>query len=316
MSHAVVIGSDGRGLATSLAQLLQLDLLKYEVDVFADGEIKAQVPQGLQQRHCIVVVQLQHAGSPLVNGEFLGVLMLLKQLRRQGVRKLTLVMPYLPYTRVACVDDSPLMLLLEHINEFTHGKIVAVDVHDESLFQAHKEIILTLDSTPVWSYSLTTFMRGLPVCVVSPDAGGVNRAERLAARLAVPAYGMLKQRGADGSLTQHELQDDVAGKIVFLRDDMIDTGRTAISATKLLKERGAQQVIGCFTHPILSADMHSIVAESGLDAVLFTNTLEKRGLNFPYVSLDGLLVTALQQELLGGKRTRRESKEQAAHAAV
>jgi len=131
--------------------------------------------------------------------------------------------------------------------------------------------------------------------VVSPDIGGVKRASKFAAKLGVPLAILDKRRPKDNVAEMVHIIGEVEGKTAIIFDDIIDTGRSLVEASKMLKSNGAQRIFACATHGVLSGEAKEIIAGSELEKVFITDTIHHDDLpeNIRMLSIAPLLAEAL-----------------------
>ncbi len=295
MSSPCIVGFHESVLAPTLAKALDVPHQKLYPTLFSDGEFALPKIQLTGIDHVIFVVDFLCAGNELIHVELLAVTLLLRQLVQQGVARVTLVMPYLPYDRADRLDETPMALVLDQLGRFTSGCLITLDVHKEL---DQQPLVLSYKTDMLWHKLAESLAAKDDLVVVSPDHGGIGRAKRLAQLLDVPFGIMAKQRNDFGDVHMHSLTSDVSGKTVLLRDDMVDTGKTAAEAVAMLKQQGATRVFGLFTHPILSQGAEVRLQQAAFEGIFFTNSLIKVPLPFAKViQLDGLLTEALLQHL-------------------
>jgi ribose-phosphate pyrophosphokinase len=294
MATPLIIAFHESLLAPVLAKNLNIPLQKLYPQLFADGEFSLPEVQVGQTDHIIFVVDFVAAGTELIHIELLAVALLLRQLAKH-IAKLSLVMPYLPYERAEQFDASPMALVIEQLQKFNEGYLLTLDIHNE---QVGQPMLIAHKTDSLW-YQLTRSLDlGEELVVVSPDKGGCARAQRLAELLHVPVGIMSKQRDAAGLVSVAALTENVAGKTVLLRDDIVDTARTAVEAVTLLRQKGATRIFGFFTHPILSDGAEARLAVAGFDGIFFTNSLIKMPLSCAkIIHVDDLLSNILRQHL-------------------
>ena len=131
--------------------------------------------------------------------------------------------------------------------------------------------------------------------MVSPDIGGVKRASKFAAKLGVPLAILDKRRPKDNVAEMVHIIGEVEGKTAIIFDDIIDTGRSLVEASKMLKSNGAQRIFACATHGVLSGEAKEIIAGSELEKVFITDTIHHDDLpeNIRMLSIAPLLAEAL-----------------------
>jgi len=228
---------------------------------FADSEtyINSNIALPSHTKHIVFVFQFFAGRRPETVGDrFAQLLCAIDFCKILGVSSVTLLLPYFCYARQ---DTSfcgslpgPLGVLSRCLKEAGVDRILTTDIHSSAAVKACELPLFNMDVTDVWAEEIEKrFADGKKLdpsvwSVVSPDKGGVARAELLAKRLAVPIVKITKKRTEPDTVAIVGFQGDVAGKNVIVIDDIIDTAKTATNIAKVLREKGAQKVIGCFTH--------------------------------------------------------------------
>jgi ribose-phosphate pyrophosphokinase len=264
-------------LAPALAKELSVPHKKIFPRLFSDGEFALEMATCRDLQHTVVVADFSCVGNERIHIEILAITLLIKQLAAEGIQELTLVMPYLPYTRARRPDVTSMGVLLDQLARFKKTAVLAFDVHDESHIWPGVTPLWTDD---LWLQQAAMIVQGKDAVVVSPDAGGAARAMRLAELLQLPAAVMEKYREDSGDISMEELSQCVAGKTILLRDDIVATGQTATLAAKVLKSQGAAQVFGLFTHAVLSNGAEARLQQAAFDGIFFTNSLIKLPMPF------------------------------------
>ncbi len=268
----VFSGNANRQLAQEIASCLNMGLGRALVGKFKNGETRVKIDDNV--RGCDVFV-IQPTCPP-VNEHLMELLFIVDALRRASAARVTAVIPYYGYAKQEkkTTGREPISAKLVANLMCTAGadRILAVDLHAPAIEGFFDIPVDHLQAAPL----LSDYVRGLhlpdPV-VVSPDAGGVGRAnsfrERIGARLAIIA----KQRPEPDIAEVLEMVGEVEGKTAIIVDDMISTGKTLVEAARTLHERGALSVYACATHGVFAADAVEIMTDSHLVETIVTNTI-------------------------------------------
>jgi ribose-phosphate pyrophosphokinase len=300
MMNILVISRAGGRYAKALAKRLRANLLEYKIKQFADGEIEISLAMPTVATRVLLVADFANIGQPAINGEFLGLLTILRRLEVAHVIDLTLLVPYLAYSRATDLASSPLILLCEQLKKFKKAKLYTLDVHDTTLFAAYPDLIYSLDTSALWAELLKQHIIGAVACIVSPDEGGAVRSRRLAAQLQVPVHIFAKQRAEDNVVLQNDQggqAPDYTGMTVIIRDDLVATGSTALAAAQWVKKNGASRIIGCFTHAVCSTEVMSRLQQTIYQDVFFMHTAPCNTVPCSIISIEDFLVTTVQNEL-------------------
>ncbi|HWQ11173.1 MAG TPA: ribose-phosphate pyrophosphokinase [Roseiflexaceae bacterium] len=265
-------GNANRALAQEIASGLNINLGRAIVGTFKNGETRVKIEENVRGSDVFVV---QPTCTP-VNHHLMELLLLIDALRRASAARVTAVVPYYGYAKQEkkTTGREPISakLVANLIRTAGADRVLTMDLHAPAIEGFFDIPVDHLQAGPL----LAEYIRelGLPrPVVVSPDAGGVGRAnsfrERISAGLAIIA----KQRPQPDIAEMIEMVGDVEGKTAVIVDDMISTGGTLAEAARALRERGAIKVYACATHGIFAGDALAVIAESVLAETIVTNTI-------------------------------------------
>jgi len=245
-----------------------------EVSDFSDGEIFVQIRENIRGKD---VFLLQPTCQP-VNQHLMELLIMTDACRRASAARITAVMPYFGYGRQDRKDRPRVpisaKLVADLITAAGVNRVLALDLHAGQL-QAYFNIPVDhLFAAPVLTeyFQRQTYQR---LSVISPDAGGVERAGAFAKRLDVSLGIIDKRRDREKKnvATVRHIVGDVAGRDVLVVDDMVDTAGTLVEATAALRRAGAQRVFAGATHAVLSGPAMQRLAASELTQLVVTDTI-------------------------------------------
>lgn len=262
---------------------MQMDLEPTRVATFANGEIDIKLLNNVRGDDVFLVqTTCGTMGEPQsINTAVMELLLLMHTLRLSSAKRITAVVPYLAYSRqdrktearvpISCGAVAQMMLAMGM------DRLVTVDLHCG-------QIQGFFGNTPVDNlYASKEFVKYLQEeitdmsewCVVSPDAGGVERARLLADALGVQnLVTILKRRVEKNQVASMQIVGDVKGMKCIIIDDMIDTAGTLIKACNLLGEKGAASVVACATHGILTNPACQRINDCKyLDQVVITDSI-------------------------------------------
>jgi len=265
-------GNSNRGLAKEIAEFLQIPLGDATVDNFSDGEIMVQINENVRGNDVFVV---QSTCMP-VNTSLMELLIMIDALKRTSAGRITAVMPYYGYARQdrKAAPRVPISarMVADLLTAVGIGRLLTIDLHAGQIQGFFNIPVDHLYATPVLAeYVKKEYLND--VVVVSPDAGGVERARAFAKRLDASLAIIDKRREkANVSQVMHVI-GDVKDKDAILFDDMIDTAGTITQAAAALKENGAKKVIAACSHAVLSGPAIDRINESVLEEVIVTNTI-------------------------------------------
>ncbi len=269
-------------LANEIADYLGADLSSVQIKNFSDGEIYVQVKESVRGLDVYVV---QPTCNP-VNENLIELLMMLDALKRASANTITAVIPYYGYARQDRKSQGrePISakLMADLITTAGADRVLALDLHTGQLQGFFNILVDHLFATPILHKYLTD--KNLDdVVVVSPDAGGVERARVYAKKLNAPIAIIDKRRSAHNVAEVFNIIGEVEGKNAILIDDMIDTAGTICSAAQLLKDQGAKSVYAVAAHAVFSGPAVQRLNDSVFEEVIVTNTIplndEARGVD-------------------------------------
>lgn len=271
-SLKIFSGNANEPLAQEVSRRLDVPLGRAKVGRFSDGEIHVTIDENVRASDVFVV---QSTCAP-ANENILELLVMLDALRRASAAHITAVIPYYGYARqdrkVAPRTPISAKLVADLIATAGATRVLSLDMHAGQIQGFFNVPFDHLYAMPV----LLEHMRrnfGDNAVIVSPDAGGVERARAFGKRLNC-AIGMIDKRRPrpNESQVMHVI-GDVDGKDVIILDDMIDTAGTLTSAAEALRTRGAQKIFAYATHPVFSGPAIERLAGSAIDQVVVTNTI-------------------------------------------
>jgi ribose-phosphate pyrophosphokinase len=267
-------GGTNIGLAEDVADLLGVRLGELQRSTFANGEIYARPNESARGADCFVMQSHCHP----MNDSIMEQLIIIDALRRASARRITAVMPFYGYSRQdkKVLPREPITARLIGDLFMTAGadRLVSVDLHTGQLQGFIPKPFDHLTAIPIITDYLSDQIEG-PTAIVSPDAGGVKRAEKYARRLDGSVAFVYKRRSPDAHNVSEAL--DIVGEVenrhVVIVDDMIDTAGTVANAAEMIRGRGALSVRIAATHAILSGPAVDRLKNAPIDQVIVTNTL-------------------------------------------
>jgi ribose-phosphate pyrophosphokinase len=270
----IFTGNSNPALAREVCQHLNVKLGIADVGRFPDGEVMVEVHENVRGGDCFV---LQSTCSP-PNDNLMELLLLMDALRRASAKRITAVIPYFGYSRqdrkVAPRVPISAKLVADLITTAGASRVLTVDLHAGQIQGFFNLPVDNLYAMPVLVQYLRRQIDGQKVTVVSPDAGGVERARAFARRLNNANLAIIdKRRQRASEVAEMSLVGEVRDSIALLIDDMIDTAGTITEAAKVIMAAGATEVIACATHPILSDPACARISKSVLKELVTTNSI-------------------------------------------
>ena len=268
----ILSGRAHRSLAKEMAEYLGGSLSHAEIKNFSDGELYVKVEESVRGQDVFVV---QSTCNP-VNDNLMELLMMLDALKRASARTITAVIPYYGYARqdrkTSGREAISAKLVADMIATAGADRVVAMDLHTGQLQGFFNILTDHLYATPVLHSYIASKPLKNPV-VVSPDAGGVERARVYAKKLNAPIAIIDKRRSAHNVAEVAHVIGDVEGRSSILIDDMIDTAGTICSGAQLLMDHGAEEVYVMAAHAVFSGPAVERLANSCIREVVVTNSI-------------------------------------------
>jgi ribose-phosphate pyrophosphokinase len=273
-SLSIFTGNSNRALAEEICKAVEIPLGRADVTHFSDGEIYVEVGENVRGVNCFVV---QPTCSP-VNQSLMELLIMVDALKRASAGSIVAIMPYYGYARQdrKSKPRTPITakLAANLITAAGADRALAMDLHAGQI-QGFFDIPFDhLFAMPVLIEELRSLgYMGEQTVVVSPDAGGVERARAFSKRLGAGLAIIDKRRAAANVSEVMNIVGDVRGKKAVIVDDIIDTAGTLTNAARAIMDAGASQVASCASHAVFSGKAVHRIAESPLQHVVVTNTI-------------------------------------------
>lgn len=268
-------GNSNVPLAQKVAGYLDVELGKAEVGTFSDGEVKVEIQENVRGMDCFV---LQSTCAP-ANTHIMEMLVMIDALRRSSARRITAVVPYYGYARQdrKVQPRAPITarLVADLITTAGTDRVLCIDLHAGQIQGFFHIPVDNLYATPVLLTAIRQRFHD-DLCVVSPDAGGVERARAYAKRLDASLAIIDKRRERANVSEVMNVIGDVADRTCVIVDDLADTAGTLCQAAAALELEGATAVYAAVTHPVLSGPAIKRIQESPLRALLCTDTIPLR----------------------------------------
>ena len=266
-------GNANPELARDIAAYLETPLGKIKVQRFSDGETFVEINENVRGVDAFVI---QPTCSP-VNDHVMELLIISDTLRRASAATITAVIPYYGYARqdrkVAPRTPITSKLVADLIESAGVDRVVSIDLHAGQIQGFFTIPVDHLYGMPVMLEEYLKKNFDSSAVVVSPDAGGVERARAYSKRLNSSLAIIDKRRERANVSEVMNLIGDVKGKQCIIVDDMIDTAGTLTGAAKALMDYGATRVVACATHGVLSGPAIQRIMESPLDEVVVSDTI-------------------------------------------
>jgi ribose-phosphate pyrophosphokinase len=268
----VFTGNANQTLAKEICQKMNIPLGNAVVTRFSDGEINVQIVDNVRGMDVFVV---QPTASP-VNRHLMELLIMIDALKRASAMRITAVLPYYGYSRqdrkVQPRVPITSKLVADLITTAGANRVLTVDLHAGQIQGFFNIPVDNLFAAPV----LLDYLKSKKfnnLTVVSPDAGGVERARAFAKRLDAALAIIDKRRDKPNVAQVMHIIGDVKGHDCLLLDDMVDTAGTLTEGASALKANGAGRIYAACTHAVLSGPATKRINDSVLDELIATNTI-------------------------------------------
>ena len=270
----IFYGTAHPALGNDICKCLEMEPGKIEVSRFADGEIFVQLKENVRGKDLFLV---QPTCSP-TNENLMELLIMIDAAKRASAKRITAVLPYYGYARQDRKDKPRVpitsRLVADLLTVAGTDRILTMDLHAGQVQGFFKIPVDHLYATPVFLDYLETKSFKSNLMVVSPDAGGVERARFLAKCLGTDLAVADKRREKANVAESIRIIGKVKDRDVLIIDDIIDTAGTLVKTVEALKEAGANRIVMCSTHGVFSPPaLERIQGCEFLDEVIVTNTI-------------------------------------------
>jgi ribose-phosphate pyrophosphokinase len=268
-------GSAHPQLAKEIADFLGIPVGQARLRRFPDSEVSFQIDENIRGTDVFVV---QPTSTP-VDQHLMEMLVMIDAFRRSSAARITAVIPYYGYARQDRKDKPRVPISAKLVANLlsaagTH-RVLTMDLHKAQIQGFFDIPVDHLFAAPVIIEYLAR-LHYPKLTIVSPDAGGAERARAYAKRLDAELAIVDKRRSEDGTAEVMNVIGDVAGRTCILQDDIIDTAGTIQKAATALKQAGAERVIACAVHGVLSGPAIERIENSPVEQLIVTNTIPLR----------------------------------------
>ena len=293
----IFTGNSNRDLAQEICKYLQIPLGKASVGTFSDGEIMVQLNENVRGRDIFII---QTFSNP-VNRHLMELLIMTDALKRASAHRITAVLPYYGYARQDRKAEPRVpitaKLVADLITVAGADRVLTLDLHVGQIQGFFNIPVDNIFATPV----ILEYLKKLDLkdlVVVSPDAGGVERARAFAKKLDASLAIIDKRREKVNVSEVMHIIGDVKDRDALLVDDMIDTAGTITQGAKAIKNAGARRVLASCTHPVLSGSAIERLNGSVIDEIIVTNTIPLNGKDQSCKKITNLSVAPLLGEAI------------------
>jgi ribose-phosphate pyrophosphokinase len=269
-------------LGQTVAAALGVQLASHEIRQFEDGEYKVR-PLDNVDGHDVFLLECLHGQQDAsVHDRLCRLLMFVGALKDAGAARVTVVAPYLCYARkdrrTKLSDPLSLRYIAQMFEVVGTDVMMVLDVHNPAAFEnAFRCRTVTLTAAGIFAAAIKP-AADERLCVVSPDPGGVKRAELFRERLEASrgvsvAKGFVDKRRSGGVLSGETFVGDADGATVLIVDDLISTGHTMVRAAEAARKAGARRVFAMASHGLFTQQSLTVLADPAIDRLLITDSV-------------------------------------------
>jgi ribose-phosphate pyrophosphokinase len=273
----VFSGSAHPDLTREIAAFLGVEPGQARLRRFPDTEVSFQIDENIRGTDVFVVQPTCANGSASVDQHLMELMIMIDAFRRSSAARITAVLPYYGYARQDRKDKPRVpisaKLVANVLSAAGTNRVLTMDLHKAQIQGFFDIPVDHLFAAPVIIEYLTR-LDSPQLTIVSPDAGGAERARAYAKRLDAELAIIDKRRSEDGTaLEVMNVIGDVKGRTCIIQDDIIDTAGTITKAAIALKNNGAARAIACAVHGVLSGPAIDRIEKSPIDKLIVTNTI-------------------------------------------
>ncbi len=269
---ALISGSSHPRLGKQISEILGVPLTDTLLTRFSDGEIRVQINESVREKRVFIVQSLHNPA----NDHIMEMLLLADAAKRASAKEVNLVIPYYAYARQDRKDRPRVPIsakvLANLIESVGADRVVVVDLHAEQIQGFFNIPVEHITALPLFAeYLKERTIEDL--VIVSPDAGGAKRADKLAKKLGAELAIIYKMRPRPNAVEVFDVIGNVEGKNCVIVDDIVDTAGTLVAAADMLIKKGAKSVRACITHGVLSGPAVERINNSKLTELVITDTI-------------------------------------------
>ena len=273
-------GNSNPRLAEAIIRYMGIPLGAAYVGSFSDGEIQMEFKENVRGMDVFVLQSTCHSVNDhthSVNDNIMELLIMIDALKRASASRVTAVMPYYGYARqdrkVASRAPITAKLMADIITAAGADRVLTIDLHAGQIQGFFDIPVDHLYAGPIMAEAIRSQHNAANMTVVSPDAGGVERARAFAKRLGSSLAIIDKRRSKPNESAVMHVIGDVTDKDAILLDDLVDTAGTLVQGAIALEEAGARSIFACCTHPVLSGAAVERINNSPIKKLYVTDTI-------------------------------------------
>lgn len=272
-----------RDFGEQVAAALGIALSAHEEREFDDGEHKSRPLINVRGKDVFVIQSLYGDKQHSVNDKLMRLLFFVGALNDASAQRVTVIVPYLCYARKDRKSQTRDPVTSRYVAALFEAvgtdRILTLDVHNLAAYQnAYRCRTDHLNATMLFAHHFAPLLRDANVAVVSPDVGGIKRAEQFRVALSrllgtTPSAAFLEKYRSQGVITGDAIIGDIHGRVAILVDDIINTGSTIARAVKACHAQGATAIYAAASHGVFTDGANRELAEASLTKVVITNTV-------------------------------------------
>ena len=279
--YIVFTVSSNKKLAKDFAKFWNCALGKVEISKFEDGEVLVKPISDVKDKDVIII----ESTARKVNDSVFNLLMLLDAIHRLEPKSVTLIVPYLGYSRQERINNpnEPISceIMAKVLETASYDKLMTFDIHHPGVSKFFSRGIKNIPTTDVFAAYFSNYFKEnniniKDVVVVSPDKGSNSRVDLLLFKFFGAKKVVLEKIRPTADRVEHnDISLDVNGKVCIILDDIISTGRTIASSVKVLRSKGAKTILVAATHGVFAKGAVDIIKKAGAKEIIVTNTIEQ-----------------------------------------
>jgi ribose-phosphate pyrophosphokinase len=274
---SVIAGPSSPNLAAKIAQDLRAELIPVDVRIFTDSESRIKMGD-VKKKNCVIV----QSTYPPVDRHLLQTLMMIKKCTDDLAADICTVIPYMAYARQDRVFQDGEVISIELIAKLLEAagnkRLITIDIHSALALSYFRIDVQNISSIPLLANHAANNIKLNRTVVVSPDAGGIERAYEFAKILGSDIIALKKWRDRNSGeiFFDDKLECNIADRDVVLVDDIISSGGSIVKACQVLKKNKADKIYAMCVHALLVEDAAEKIRAAGVQEIISTNSIPTR----------------------------------------
>ena len=274
---SVIAGPSSPDLAAKIAQDLRAELIPVDVRIFTDSESRIKMGN-VKKKNCVIV----QSTYPPADRHILQTLMMIKKCTDDLAADICTVIPYMAYARQDRVFQDGEVISIELIAKLLEAagnkRLITIDIHSALALSYFRIDVQNISSIPLLANHAVNNMKLNRTVVVSPDAGGIERAHEFAKILGSDIIALKKWRDRNSGeiFFDDTLECSIADRDVVLVDDIISSGGSIVKACQILKKNKADKIYAMCVHPLFVEDAAEKIRAAGVQEIISTNSIPSR----------------------------------------